>query len=216
MKLKGAWSFYDDRIKKGTPHVVHFRITTSGGTCEELTHPFVVAKNTGIELTYSGKKPVLFHNGCLSGWQADFISLIGTEKIRVTDTKWSDTRYAALLAAYRGIEILGKLSGKFAVVKPDVINYWGDFTKVGDLLFSNSFYEDCRWSKHIDWNQSFGSYYSYESFTPKSDVSERKLFNDQHTNGVHDSELSRICGGKDSDSYKEYLRLNAQDDFWRT
>ena len=59
-KCKQAWKIYQKEVGDKLPHVVHFRIASTGGIKPELTHPFICNETSPIQMEYSGKDPLLF------------------------------------------------------------------------------------------------------------------------------------------------------------
>lgn len=56
-----------DRLGKNTPIVMHFRITTHGGTCPENTHPFPLSKNIAdMKRTSCNANIGIAHNGIIN------------------------------------------------------------------------------------------------------------------------------------------------------
>lgn len=186
MAFDEAWERYC-KINTNKPHVVHFRIATSGGTIKELTHPFIIDVVSPVKVTYSGKKPLLFHNGCLSySWKDNLLPYyIAVGK--VPEGEISDSRFAAMLISRMGEEILKVLNnnnnGKFSVIgftkngKPFVRDY-GVFEKADGIDFSNGSYKSCYYkasrsiqkdaaksndllakSYQRDWKERFNGYY---------------------------------------------------------
>ncbi|MGB9848850.1 MAG: class II glutamine amidotransferase [Moorellaceae bacterium] len=138
------------------PHVVHFRKATSGGVSPELTHPFVVDLHAPLDTTWSGRKPVVFHNGVIRGWEELFLRLIPdiVRELRrcrkgshLPPGPWSDTRAAAVMAAYAGEEIFSFLGGKFAVLDRGRVRTYGEFVRESGVLFSKTSYKNVR--RHI-------------------------------------------------------------------
>lgn len=147
MTLETFWEFY--KCLKVLPHVAHFRIATSGGVNQELTHPFEVSINSPISLEGSSKHPLLFHNGIITDWKERFLQWT-PEIIRelrrrkmapiLPDGPWSDTRTVAIITAYSGISVLNFISGKFVVINNNIIKTYGEFETAKGIHFSNSGY----------------------------------------------------------------------------
>src|SRR5690606_13262115 len=55
MDLGSFLAFYEQL--EVLPHIVHFRVATSGGVRRELTHPFIVSLASPLVLEWSGEEP---------------------------------------------------------------------------------------------------------------------------------------------------------------
>jgi hypothetical protein len=126
MELEEAMTFYNG-IKTIFPHAVHFRKASSGGVKSELTHPFIVDKNSPLSLKYKGVKQLLFHNGTIYNWENLFLTHAMSIK-HLPEGALSDTRVAAMITSQLGSKALGVLGGKYI--------YWhGIGEKSKDILF---------------------------------------------------------------------------------
>lgn len=139
-------SFYDEFDV--VPHIVHFRLGTSGGRCPELTHPFVVSLTSPLVTEWSGKEPILANNGIVHGWEDTFLRFLPDvcrelrrrgRRGKIPPGPWSDTRAAAVIAALVGDEILEFLGGK-GVVLGSKIRLYRDFVYDNGVYFSNPSY----------------------------------------------------------------------------
>jgi hypothetical protein len=139
-----AWKFYEEQVRV-LPHVAHFRIASTGEVVKELTHPFIVDKNSPIKMKYSGEKPLLFHNGTISGWQSLLLTHYMNMGKSIPDEPMSDTRVAAMIAAVTGRESLRFMSGRFV--------YW-DMAKSGRNYII------------ADWKEEDGAYFSNDTYKP--------------------------------------------------
>jgi hypothetical protein len=133
------------KIIKVLPHVVHFRIGTSGGLDLAMTHPFVVSTQSPIKYEWSGKDGLLFHNGIILDWKKLMVEILPElirRRIKLPPGQWSDSRAAAFLCAILGEGMLSFMDGKFVYVAPN-----GDITRTGSfqeekgVLFSNYTYK---------------------------------------------------------------------------
>jgi hypothetical protein len=118
------------------PHVVHFRIGTSGGNVPELTHPFLIDKDSPLDLEYHGDGGVLFHNGVLSSWKEMARDYYLRTLSRTPDGPFSDTRALAVVLNTIGVNALRFVDGRYVVVTPKGFEYWGDFNEEDGILFS--------------------------------------------------------------------------------
>lgn len=156
MDIKSAWKAY--RMIKAFPHIAHFRMTSAGSTCPELTHPFLITAESPVHLSWRGPESILFHNGTVTGWRTLRLQLalaIG----KLPEGKASDTRTMAQLAAILGDAILVEDTGKYATISPEGLNIWGTWDEKDGVHFSNLFWDrrylvKSGWDKWDDKNMS--------------------------------------------------------------
>lgn len=145
----------------GCTHVVHFRFTSVGKTCPELTHPFALDMETlcNDDLVFDTWCSVLFHNGHFDQWAAVYIALMANSPDKILDGEVSDTKVLAwamtLLKNKHGINsvrsALEKLDDKYVLLNPNgTIDSFGHFFASDDKLirFSNMSYARTR-NTHI-------------------------------------------------------------------
>lgn len=142
MKEAEAYGFYLSHVQMHFPHIAHFRMTSIGGTCEELTHPFVVSETSDIQLSGKGSS-LVFHNGHLTSWDELMQMHVMSRNIKFPSGRFSDSRAVAILSHWYGMEFIRTLSGKWVYFDKDtgIVNMYGDFTKDNGRYFSNSDYE---------------------------------------------------------------------------
>lgn len=125
------------------PAVIHFRISTVGGTPDELCHPFPITE--GVETSISGQaKQVLFHNGMWSEWNDVTMKTVINSRHKFPDGKhWSDSRAMAWLAEVYGNGFLNLIEDqKIAVLTPEGIQRYGSYwPTVEGFKCSNSHFE---------------------------------------------------------------------------
>lgn len=135
MHLKDFGAFYSRLFV--LPHVVHFRIGTSGATIPELTHPFICKPESPLRLQWKGTAPLLFHNGVLYDYEylAELmgISAKGPEFNRF----WSDTRVIATAVPEWGHGFLKDENGKYVILLDGTIHTYGWFFEEKGVNFSN-------------------------------------------------------------------------------
>lgn len=155
MDVEEFIEFYARKVN-ALPHVVHFRKATSGGVSPEMTHPFIVDLQSPLRLTWSGKKPLLFHNGVIQRWEDIFLRFVPDVLRELRRSRkgsylppgpWSDTRAAAVITAFAGEGILSFLGGKYAVIDRGHVRTYGKFVEEKGILFSNTSYKNIRLSK---------------------------------------------------------------------
>ena len=125
------------------PYVAHFRIASIGGICEELTHPFVVSKQTPLALKGKGKTAVLFHNGHWNDWDEKALEAAVNANVAIPDGPWSDSRAMAWLCSIYGfgfMEFLTKQRG--VIVTPTRMHMFTGpgWEKVNDVWCSNDIF----------------------------------------------------------------------------
>lgn len=135
------------------PHVVHFRLSSVGEVCTELTHPFIVSVESTIKLEGKVKSPVLFHNGTFSDWSTWLISLYLKSRRKIPKGPWSDSRVIAVMVHFLGVHVLEVLGGRYAVVHPSgTILTVGSYASVkDDIEFSSSIGQ----GETANWHRSF-------------------------------------------------------------
>ncbi|HPT61790.1 MAG TPA: hypothetical protein PLN81_09375 [Bacillota bacterium] len=148
MDLGSFLAFYEQL--EVLPHIVHFRVATSGGVRRELTHPFIVSLASPLVLEWSGEEPLLAHNGVVADWQNTFLNFV-PEIIRELRRRkqgralppgpWSDTRAAAVMVALAGDAVLPLLGGKWALLDSGKVQLYGDFVQERGVYFSNMTYK---------------------------------------------------------------------------
>lgn len=151
---KGFMEFADfmaalDRVRlhvdlKRTPVVMHFRITTHGGTCPELTHPFPVSDSEStLRKTSLSCSVGIAHNG--------IISSVSPRKSLSDTGEYVATQLAPLYRAMPNFHlnpdaltlIKNAIRSKMAILTPDGrITTVGDFTEDGGILYSNTSYKE--------------------------------------------------------------------------
>ena len=128
---------YHDSLE--LPFVTHFRKSSIGITCPELTHPFIISKDSPLDLEGECDK-VLFMNGTIHLWD-NYLNATGVYPKK--DEVWSDARGIASIISNNNEMFLGVLAAKFVVLYKDRDNffYYGDFTKDDGIYYSNLTYK---------------------------------------------------------------------------
>jgi hypothetical protein len=114
-----------DRIAKiKFPYVIHFRVASVGGACEELCHPFpygaVDQRGRG-----ASKYGVLFHNGTFHAWKHEVKQAAIYSNTRVPSGRWSDSRGMAFLTGIYGTGLLELLDEKTVALTPSECTIFG-------------------------------------------------------------------------------------------
>lgn len=159
------------------PLVMHFRITTHGGTCPELTHPFPVTSSRGVLRKLSSSAPVaIAHNG--------IIHSVTAGKDMSDTSEYVASQLAPLHSALprfwespHALELIRNAIGsKMAILSADgKITTIGDFIESKGILYSNSSYS----YKKFSFSSSCGGGWSTCDWNYGSDawdcVKQRKL-----------------------------------------
>lgn len=195
MEQDEAWKCYQKNIKEvGYPHVCHFRIGTSGRNIPELTHPFIIDKKSETKLHYTGESNILFHNGVISGWQDIQNTLENKILKRKIKGDISDTRIAAIAVSFAGAEILDKIQGgKYIIFDNKNVKFYGKgWTEVNGITFSNSSYEDRKWSYYG--HNSYSKYNSHNNYYKHNN----NYYNHHRTNNLSQNNFStNVIGWND-------------------
>lgn len=141
------------------PHIVHFRLGTSGGNLPELTHPFPCGKMKSKNPFIYESDSVLFHNGVVSGWETLLFTLAGLMSKREYSqfllSPINDTKVVAKYVEKTTPEILHHVTGK-----------WCYFSSNQTLLYGQSWIKD---EKFFYSNKAFETagygYFSRNTFT---------------------------------------------------
>lgn len=124
------------------PHVVHFRIATSGDVCPEMTHPYIIDSDSKLLVSGKTKYSVLFHNGVIPEYNTLYLNMLTNCLIDVPKGPINDSRVAAIMSSVFGEDILQSLSGKFVTMNPDGdVILWGQFEEKDGVFFSNNGYK---------------------------------------------------------------------------
>lgn len=130
-----------------TPCVIHYRITSTGQNIPELTHPFIISKES--PLLQEGILParhsgVLFHNGTYSEYDELLMKAVMMSNSKMLKGEYTDSRVLAFVSALYGHEFLNFIDGwnKFIVLDSDGIHRYGEFGKVSHgVKSSNDYYK---------------------------------------------------------------------------
>ena len=128
--------------------IIHFRITTDGGTRDELCHPFPLGKkefpHTYQSKSGKSKKGVLFHNGIWSDWQEKLEHFVLSNNIRIPDGHMSDTSSCAFIAGYVGDNYCELTEEKMTIMTPTGIKTYAqsEWTEVNGIECSNDYFNN--------------------------------------------------------------------------
>lgn len=124
--------------------VAHFRIPSSGGGSNVLTHPFPIDKEVPLALEGKTKGFVLFHNGTWSRWKECTMEAAARFKTKIPSGKWSDTRGMAWMAHHYGLGVLELIEEKCVAFGPndfEIVKGVSGWTRVDGFWVSNTFWE---------------------------------------------------------------------------
>lgn len=162
-----------------TPIVMHFRITTHGGTCPELTHPFPVTSSRGALRKLRATAPVgVAHNG--------IIHSVTPAKDMSDTSEYVATQLAPLSKALpkfwenpHALELIKNgIGSKMAILSASgALTTIGDFNEHDGVMYSNYSYEPRRFT-YSRYNFGCGGW-DYETATDYAweNASARKLMN---------------------------------------
>jgi len=135
------------------PCIIHFRLTSCGSTCDQLTHPFPISEDAETDLKGTVDE-VLFHNGTWGTWDSRMLDAVFKQGIKIPSGRWSDSRAMAFLAYHYGSGYLNFISGsRMAILNKKGIEYYGnnweydtiDGKEQRDIVYSNLF-----WKKFVN------------------------------------------------------------------
>lgn len=160
--------------------IVHFRLSTVAGDRVRLQHPFEVSTSAKMEERFTTTKPVLAHNGHLSGYQG-IAKTLELDGAILPSGVISDSRLMAFMADRFDNLYIGNLyDEKTAVLMPSGVihiskyNLWTLDTDSG-LLWSNGGY---KWKAKTVVFTGYGKTYqnktNYEWDNPIEDAEEDK------------------------------------------
>jgi hypothetical protein len=92
------------------PYAIHFRKTSVGSTCEELTQPFPVTKKAEISLRGETSE-ILMHNGTWGNWDSALVNMCLSQGLKLPDGEWNDSRAMAFIMAKHGGALLSVMLG---------------------------------------------------------------------------------------------------------
>ena len=126
------------------PFIIHFRIATEGGICNELCHPFPINYNVDLRLKGIANE-VLFHNGIWDEYKEYCLKVIFNHKLKFPVGKMSDSRALTWLVYHFGKQILnliGDSNNKIAILTPKGIKKYGSgWVDVKKVKCSNNYFE---------------------------------------------------------------------------
>ncbi len=135
----------DDLLKVVNKHtdktvVVHFRLATCGLIDDKMTHPFIISSDlsecTATEIKTD--KPVLIHNGIISGY--------GNKEI--SDTAEFTHKVLSKLDNIADMRKILQLTGcKYTLIHAGRVKFIGQFTKFKGLYVSNTHFDFKNYNK---------------------------------------------------------------------
>lgn len=158
-------------IKKEDDVIMHFRITTSGGTSEENCHPFPISnKVEDLKATRINTARAFVHNGVLGS---------GDEKIKISDTQlfvrdvMSRTEIQNNLENEEVKRFISEFAGtgnRFFVAdaEKDIFEVFGKWHEDGGIKYSNLTFKNSYRSSDWDYGRGYGyssNYYGRSTTT---------------------------------------------------
>lgn len=180
------------------PYTVHFRACSIGPKIPELTHPFIISKESPLDLEGEADS-VLFQNGTVYLWD-DYLAASGKylEQNEKLD-KWSDTRGIASIISGGNTRFLNRLNAKFIVLNPQNIEepvlYWGEFDKINETYFSNRLWQ----------NFSTKNFSNFNSGNKNKNLSKSQKIEILNNNGINYA--YNLIGGNDWDNSDRILKF---------
>lgn len=140
MKTNSLDEIYQTALKVKGELVIHFRIASVGGVCNELRHPFPITSKANLDPHGRGNA-VLFQNGTWSDWQRAIEHAI-EEGHKPPTGPMSDTRAAAWLCSIYGHKFLKKLQpSRWVYFSANETATFGQWFKRDGLYFSNLYWQ---------------------------------------------------------------------------
>lgn len=162
LELKDVESLFETDVKD-QPWVVHFRINTVGGVCDELTHPFTIDKDASVASSGNASS-VFFQNGTFNEWKQYLMNASARSGIKIPPLPWSDSRAIAFCLGVYGKHLLSLLdnSSRFLVFDADEdddnrMMLWGKWEDHDEFKFSNSGNIAFRRRTYDNWQNSHSS-----------------------------------------------------------
>ena len=119
--------------------IIHFRIASVGGVCDELRHPFPCTKKAKLDAR-GRTGAVLFQNGTWSGFE-EALQFAEKEGHRRPEGAMSDSRAAAFLVSIYGHKFLKKCGhSRWAYFSGSETVRVGDWYKRDGIYFSNLYW----------------------------------------------------------------------------
>lgn len=145
------------------PFVAHFRVASSGGVKEELTHPFPIDKKTTLALSGRTRGSILFHNGDWKGWPEVARLAAVHSRTPIPKGRWSDTRAMAWLCSIYGegfMEFLPEQKGVIMGPNPediDVLTGSNGWNQINGVWCSNDYFMNQRVGSYTPTMCKYGS-----------------------------------------------------------
>ena len=194
------------------PILIHFRITSRGATCPELTHPFPLHYDTGIlkKLEYVSDYAVI-HNGTITMVSAPYNGDVSDTLVFIRD-------YLTLIAKNphwnhikENIQLIHKLAdSKMAILDKDGYVCMTDgFEEFEGNFYSNTSYKESRYRYHSSNNPHYSSYYNlYDDYGRYDDYDS---YNYDYNNGYHayDFTATRATSTNTSDDVFDFTHFDS-------
>lgn len=172
---------------KDLPLIMHFRITTHGGTKPENTHPFPVTDSVGmLKKLNSTAKIGMAHNGIINIYPREGISDTMEYDIsqlaplsRAMPTFYKDANIMKMISNAIGSSKMAFMDGQGKIYTI------GSFVEEGGMRYSNRSFETPKYTRHFpyayssdDW-ESWKEYYEEKGKKEKTPFSKRVMWLDE-------------------------------------
>lgn len=146
-----------------TSVVMHFRITTHGGTCPANCHPFPITRSVKALQTLHQSAPIgIAHNGVIPITPrkgiSDTMEYIATQLAPLYDMKRDFVKDKNAMELVRNA-----IGSKMAfLTASNEIYLIGEFTEHEGIKYSNSSYEEYRFPSYTSYAYGYGGWSSYD------------------------------------------------------
>lgn len=144
------------------PLLIHFRITSVGQTCPQLTHPFPVTRDAQTDIDGYADQ-VIIHNGHWTTWDDKLFGWSGGSKL--PRGLWSDSRAIAYFLNRFGEVFLNHglpNYNKLATLRADGDMWqWNGWDRLDNVCYSNMLWKKATACPAEGYMSSRGIYYDY-------------------------------------------------------
>lgn len=182
--------------------ILHFRISTSGSICNELTHPYTVTDNySEMKKLYNESDMVMAHNGILP---SKYIPSKEIQKLNINDTMTFINQVVYPLYKLDKHSVFKKfyqdmLEKEIGTNKLAFLNSNGEVARVGNFIlgddgiyYSNDTYQEVWWSSYSTSSTVSGSYYYGNYYDNYEDIPSNEWWGNEITLEEFGSVLEHI------------------------
>jgi hypothetical protein len=134
------------------PGIIHFRTSSSGHKCKELTHPFPICKGAPTWVAGTAND-VLFHNGHFVDWEEQALLAGLKSKDKFPEGPWSDTRAFVWMLYLKGPGIIPFLlkGNRLAILTASPESLGTDaYSPLDHIQEFGTFYKKEGWSQSVE------------------------------------------------------------------